>query len=136
MGMSLPIIAVVTRETRLEGLKARWATTRAAAFRLQQAVDHEIEFRHNRALRKGRKMAAAELQEAAVGAAALANESEIEDEDAVYQHTVQRLLGALELGYPVKRVDRTFLPNFDFGRCVMVVVIGPMDWSPMQPNTR
>ncbi len=124
MGQSLPIIAVVTRETRLDGLKARWATTRAAAFRLQQAVDHEIELRRSRALRKGRQMAAADLQEVAVGAAALASESDIEDEDAVYQRTVRQLLDELELGYPVKRVDRTFLPNFDFGRCVMVVVIG------------
>ena len=47
MRQSLPIIAVVTRETRLEGLKARWATASAAAFRLQQAVDHEVEVRRN-----------------------------------------------------------------------------------------
>lgn len=35
MGLGHPIIAVVTRETRLAGLKARWATARQAAFRLQ-----------------------------------------------------------------------------------------------------
>jgi hypothetical protein len=124
MSQSLPIIAVVTRETRLEGLKARWATARAAAFRLQQAVGHEVELRRARALRKGRKMAESELFAAQAGAAAMLGEDEIEDEDAIYQRTVQELLADLELGFPIKRIDRTFLPNFDFGRCVMVVVIG------------
>jgi NAD kinase len=124
MGMPLPIIAVVTRETRLEHLKARWATAKAAAFRLQQAVGHEIEVRRAKHMIRGGKMAAAELAAAAAGAGALANEHDYEDEDAVYQRTVQQLLGALEFGYPVKRIDRAFLPNFDFGRCVMVVVIG------------
>jgi hypothetical protein len=30
----------------------------------------------------------------------------------------------IDLGFPVKTVDRSFLPNFDFGRCLVVVVIG------------
>jgi NAD kinase len=124
MSQSLPIIAVVTRETRLEGLKARWATARAAAFRLQQAVGHEVELRRARALSKGRKMAATELREVESDAAALLSEEAIESEDEVYQRTVQQLLQDLEIGFPVKRLDRTFLPNFDFGRCVLVVVIG------------
>lgn len=125
MGMSLPIIAVVTRETRLEGLKARWATANAAAFRLQQAVGHEVELRRARAKRQGSDLSADSLLAAEVGAGALAAEQDYEDEDAIYQRTVHQLLGDLELGFPVKRIDRTFLPNFDFGRCVMVVVIGP-----------
>ena len=33
-------------------------------------------------------------------------------------------MSELDFGYPVKKIDRTFLPNFDFGRCVLVVVIG------------
>jgi hypothetical protein len=120
----LPIIAVVTRETRLEGLKARWATTRAAAFRLQQAVGHEVELRRAKAKRAGRSMDPADFAEVEAGAAAMLQESDIEDEDAIYQRTVQQLMGELELGFPVKKIDRTFLPNFDFGRCVMAVVIG------------
>jgi hypothetical protein len=127
MGMS-PLIAVVTRETRLEGLKARWATASAAAFRLQQAVDHEVELRRKRMMRQGPtdfESADSMLMEAEAGAGALASERDYEDEDEIYQRTVQRLLSDLEVGYPVKRIDRTFLPNFDFGRCVLVVVIGP-----------
>jgi NAD kinase len=115
---------VVTRETRLEGLKARWVTARAAAFRLQQAVDHEVELRRARLMRKGRTAGQSVMEKVAAGAGALANERDYEEEDAIYQRTVQQLLGELELGHPVKRIDRTFLPNFDFGRCVLVVVIG------------
>jgi hypothetical protein len=126
MGMP-PIIAVITRETRLEGLKARWATARAAAFRLQQAVDHEVELRRKKLMRKAAAGQSADsmLMEAEAGAGALASERDYEEEDEIYQRTVHRLLSDLEVGYPVKRIDRTFLPNFDFGRCVMAVVIGP-----------
>lgn len=35
-----------------------------------------------------------------------------------------RLRADLELGYPLTFVDRDFLPNFDFGRCLVVVVVG------------
>jgi NAD kinase len=121
---SLPIIAVVTRETRLEGLKARWATASAAAFRLQQAVGHEVELRRARRAKKGVKLAAAEEAMEFAEVEALADENEYETEDAIYQRTVRQLMSELELGFPVKKIDRTFLPNFDFGRCMLVVVIG------------
>jgi hypothetical protein len=58
-------------------------------------------------------------------AGALADDSEYESEDEIYQRTVSRLMQELDLGYPVKKIDRTFLPNFDFGRCMLVVVVGP-----------
>jgi NAD kinase len=120
---TLPIIAVVTRETRLEGLKARWATTRAAAFRLQQAVGHEVELRRKRIAKQGKTLSN-EDEQAVLAASALADESEYESENETYQRAVRRLMDELDLGYPLKRIDRTFLPNFDFGRCVVVVVIG------------
>jgi NAD kinase len=125
MHNALPIIAVVTRETRLEGLKARWATTSAAAFRLKQAVGHEVELRKQRMAKMGRKLDRAQEQVVLAAAADLADESEYESEDEAYQHSVARLMRELDLGYPVKQIDRTFVPNFDFGRCVLVVVIGP-----------
>lgn len=121
-----PIVAVVTRETRLEGLKARWATASAAAFRLQQAVDHEVELRRKRMKRSNdEEFADSALMEAEAGADALTSERDYEAEDEVYRLTVQRLLNELQGDYPVKRIDRTFLPNFDFGRCLAVVVVGP-----------
>jgi NAD kinase len=125
MGMSLPIIAVVTRETRLEGLKARWATANAAAFRMKAAVDHEVEHRKRRALRAGIALTE-EAEDSLLQAVDLLAEGggAYEAEDDIYQRTVRKLLAELDLGYPVKRIDRTFLPNFDFGRCMVVVVIG------------
>lgn len=121
-----PIVAVVTRETRLEGLKARWTTASAAAFRLQQAVDHEVELRRRRAKRRNAEdFSAFTLMEMEADADALTSERDYQAEDEVYQLTVQRLFNELQGDYPVKRIDRTFLPNFDFGRCLAVVVVGP-----------
>lgn len=119
-----PMIAVITRETRLAGLKARWATGGAATFRLKQAAFHEVERRRQRLAKMGRQIATREEQELAATGGALASHEEYESEDRVYQRAVQELLREIELGYPVQIVDHGFLPNFDFGRCVAVVVIG------------
>jgi NAD kinase len=126
MRTSLPIIAIVTRETRLEGLKARWATASAAAFRLQQAVEHEVEVRRKRAADEGLDESVdSMLMEFTDAAEALADDQDYESEDRNYQRAVRHLMHELDFGYPIKQIDRTFLPNFDFGRCVLVVVIGP-----------
>jgi NAD kinase len=124
MGLGQPIIAVVTRETRLEGLKARWATAKAAAFRLQQAVGHEVELRRKRRMRSGAKLKEADEEALAFAADALADHSVYEDEDQQYNRALKQLLHEIDFDYPVKTVDRSFLPNFDFRRCLAVVVIG------------
>jgi hypothetical protein len=123
--MFTPIIAVVTRETRLAGLKARYATMGAAAFRMKQAVEHEVERRRLAMLKRGREMDAADEMMLMEAAEELADESEYESEDEIYQRTVKRLMAEIDLGSPLKKIDRTFLPNFDFGRCMLVVVVGP-----------
>jgi hypothetical protein len=125
MGTRPPVIALVTRETRLAGLKARWATTRAAAFRLKHAAYHEEELRRGRRPRERGPAVDVEDADLAVAAEALAGEREYEHEDAVYHRSLQQLLRELDLGYPLKTVDRGFLPNFDFSRCIAVVVLGP-----------
>ncbi len=123
MGFGHPIIAVVRRETRLEGLKARFATAKAAAFRMEQAVDHEIVRRRTRiAMFGGLDEAASSLVAEAVEA--LADTDQYEDEDQIYQRSLRQLLHEIDLGYPIKTIDRSFLPNFDFGRCLLVVVVG------------
>jgi NAD kinase len=125
MGAPLPIIAVVTRETRLEGLKARWATANAAAFRMQAAVGHEVERRKQRAKKAGIALTEQAEYNMLQAVDMLAEGDVYEAEDDIYQATVRKLMSELDLGLPVKRIDRTFLPNFDFGRCRLVVVIGP-----------
>lgn len=124
MGFGQPIVAVVTRDTRLAELKARWATATQAMFRLQQAAHHEVELRRRRRMKSGAKVAADEEADLAVAAEALAEQDEYGDEDHTYQRSLEQLLHEIDLGCPIRTVDRSFLPNFDFGRCLAVVVIG------------
>jgi NAD kinase len=108
-----PRIAVVTRETRLQGVIRRWATKGQAKF----------VFRSARAI-------AASLSENAPQAVALSEQAadedfdDIEGEDRTYQASIQKLVHSLDFGMPVQVVDRQYLPNFEFGLCAAVVVLG------------
>lgn len=115
-------MAVVTRETRMQGLKNRWATARNAAFRMNYAAEHEIE-RRRKQLSKKKQPAIDELALADI-ANALVDDENLADEDENYQLAVDELLREIDLGFPVKSVDRKLVSNFDFGRCVAVIVIG------------
>ena len=117
-------IAVVTRKTRLSGLKARWGTTRQAEFRLQQAAVHEVETRRKFALRSGASVNEQALQEFEDAADALAEVDEYEEEDATYKAALERMLDELQGDYLVEVIDRELVPTFDFARCIMVIVIG------------
>jgi NAD kinase len=111
---NLPTIVVVTRPTRLEGLKERWVTARAARFRIKQAHTVEQEQRSGRAPRtKGVALAEAE-----------ADFADYEEEDSAYHRARETLLRDLDFGFPVKFLDRSYLPNYDFWNCVAVVVLG------------
>ncbi|MCY2966588.1 MAG: NAD+ kinase [Planctomycetota bacterium] len=108
---SRPGIALVTRPTRMRNLLHRWSTRGAAKFailaahRAQRAQTAESE------LRQVEEWAAAEFQD-------------LEQEDALYEEVVRRLQSELNFGLPVQLVDREFLPNFDFSRFEVVVVVG------------
>jgi len=115
----LPSIAVISQQTRLAGLKARWATTGAASFRLKQVRAHARELR---AAAASQGAAAAALQDDSVDA--LAAFSEYEQEDLAYHQTFDLLRRELDFGYPISFVGREHLPSFDFGRCLLVVVVG------------
>ena len=111
-----PGIAVVTRPTRLAGLRARWGTKSQAKFVLRAARAQE-QVLHRDAPAKSRSTQIVDLPpDAEFG--------EYEREDAAYQRAVERILRDLDFGLPVKRVDRDFVPNFDFWSCAAVVVIG------------
>jgi hypothetical protein len=114
--MRLPSIAVITRPTRMQGLLARWATKGAAKFRLGLAHVHE-QSRSAPNTRRSRKGATAE-------ALAATEFDEYEAEDQVYQDGLEKLKMELDLGFPLTFVDRSFVPNYDFSRCVTVVVVG------------
>ena len=106
-----PGIAVVTRKTRMEGLLARWATRGGARFALAQAKVGEME-RHGKVDRQEvEELADLEYQD-------------LDIEDAVYQDTIADLKKELDFDLPIQFVDRDFLPNLDFGRYIVVVVVG------------
>ena len=116
------VIAIVTRPTRLEGLMKRRATRGMAAFSLKQVRAHEITRKRQMAAEQGEDLL--DLMAVEAVAAAAGSFEEYEEEDQAYASTLSRLKVDLELGYPLAFVDRDFLPNFDFGRCVAVVVVG------------
>ena len=99
-----PNIVVVTRPTRLQGLRERWGTVGFARFRLRAAH------------------AQAEPQQQ--GGADEADFQVYAQEDDVYRHTLERLERALDFDLPLKLLDRSFVPNFDFSRTAVVVVVG------------
>ena len=118
-----PAIAVVTQPTRLAGLVARWATRSAASFHVRQAIVHE---RSRRPAAKNRTASAEATSQdvAAAQAAGAAAFAEYEREDQTQHDTVDQLKKELDLGFPLKFVERQYLPTFDFRGCVAVIVAG------------
>ncbi len=106
-----PGIVVVTRQTRMQGLLARWSTKPAARFALAQAKIGEL-------------ARAGKFDKASVERAAESEYEALDIEDEVYQGTVAGLRSQLDFDLPIQFVDRNFLPNLDFGRFVVVVVVG------------
>lgn len=122
---TLPVIAVVTKQTRLQSMKRRWVTTGAVGFRMQQAASHEVERRVEKLRQAGKTVSDSVLEDLEEAVDQLADEDLFAEEDMIYQSCVQSVLRDIDLGFPVLTLDRTQVPTFDFGRCVAVVVIGP-----------
>jgi hypothetical protein len=108
-----PYVAVITRPTRLQGLRERWGTQGQAEFVLGRALAQEAEQRQSTTARQAR---AATAQEA--------DFAEYRREEELYQRTVRKLRRDLDFGMPTKFMDRSFVPSFDFWSCVAVVVVG------------
>lgn len=106
-----PGIVVVTRKTRMEGLLSRWATRPAARFALAQAKVGEL-------ARAGKADQSSAMRAAEV------EYQDLDLEDVVYHATLTRLRSDLDFDVPIQYVDRSFLPNLDFARYVVVVVVG------------
>jgi NAD kinase len=117
MGWIRPTLVIVTMPTRLKKLRARYGTVAQAAFVLGQAQAH--------------KEVAASVAQSAVRsrkkptAAPEAEFAEYEREDSAFQTAVEQIRRDIEeLDLPVTVIDREFIPNFDFGGCETVIVIG------------
>ena len=125
MHKALPIIAVVTRDTRLKNLKERWVTSSNVKFRMRQAATHERDRLLNR--RKSRShnaLQTADFDLIDLAADALSDEDDLREEDLIFTDALKQLLYEIDFGYPVKQIDRDYIANFDFQRCIAVVVFG------------
>ncbi|MEM6260535.1 MAG: hypothetical protein AAGI37_19850 [Planctomycetota bacterium] len=104
----------------MSGLKRKAATAGAAAFKLSRHREHIK-------MRRSAELGDAVSASLAMDLSAADAEASIEaymDEDQVYEQAVQRVRHEIDLGYPIQDVPRQYLPNFDFSRCVAVVVVG------------
>ena len=123
MGMRInPSIVIVTRTTRLAGLRNRWGTAGQAEFRLKSAQATESAFETQNVMlgsQKGKKS-----KKAPSKARPQANFEDYVTEDRIYQHEVSELEKELQFGVPVKVIDRGYVPNYNFLGCVAVVVVG------------
>jgi NAD kinase len=106
-----PGIAIITRKTRMQGLLARWATRGQAKFRLKAAKVQE------------QARSRAQVTQEALAAGDEDFDS-LEAEDDTYQQALAKLHQAVDFGLPIQVVDREFVPNFDFARFEVVIVIG------------
>jgi NAD kinase len=113
MGPSLdPKIVVVTRQTRMKALRAKFATRGMAKFAMSKA--REIE------LAKSGKRVPSEAEAVAVF-------EDLELEDVAYEKAVAEVhdeLDLSDLGMKVQTIDRDFVPNFIFGPEDIVVTLG------------
>lgn len=124
----LPGIAVVTRKTRLQGLLARHVTPRQVKFHLAAARRQERVRQGKEAFAQAVRPASGLGTKTAAAPQQVAPEdmdyAEYEDEDQDYQVAINLLERELDFGLPLKFVDREFVPNFEFGTCELVVVVG------------
>lgn len=115
MGQIRNKIAVVTRQTRLQGLMQRWSTKGAARFLLQQVRVHQ-----GATFAESDSTTLAALEQAASDA----EFAQYEQEDENYREVLDQLRRDLNLGFPVEFIDRHHLANYDFDRCILVIVVG------------
>ena len=118
-----PSIVIVTRPTRLDGLRRRWGTLGQAQFALKAArrIDSESTSLQSLSLSTSKPRRSKKVVAAATGQAEFA---EYSDEDTIYQQAIDDLETNLQLGCPVKTIDRAYVPNYDFGMASVVVVVG------------
>lgn len=112
-GFFSPRITIVTRETRMKGLLKRWSTKGMMEFSFKRA-------RMAAAVQTGDLSLADSIQSSDGDD----DFDDLEQEDETYQNSVAFLTKELDFGMPVQVIDRAFVPNYDFGMCEAVVVLG------------
>lgn len=125
-----PGIVIVTRPTRLEGLRARWGTRGQARFLLAAVRAHAAlaappaDERPAKRAARGSTRALAVAPRAPAETAMEADFDVYEREEHVYRNALERLERELDFGLPIKVLDRAYVPSYDFSRTAVVVVLG------------
>jgi len=131
-----PSIIIVTRQTRLEGLRNRWGTLGQAKFRLATSraiadAASDLESADPKNLTSKTAISRFIGRKKVVKKASLPKTStqadfdEYINEDSIYKGAVEKLASEfMRLGFPVKTIDRSYVSNYDFGLAGIVVVIG------------
>jgi NAD kinase len=112
LGTADPKIVIVTRQTRMQALKAKFSTRGMAKFAMVRSREIEL--------------ARSAGSPAAAGAASAVFD-ELEREDKDYGAAVEQVRDELDLkdlGLNVQTIDRDFVPNFLFGPQDIVVTLG------------
>lgn len=126
------VIPIITRETRLEGIKQRWGTPGAALFRFRQAmVQHKAAMLAERAagqtdasLPTTSSLLAEERALRKVAIDADLEFAEFEREDESYRSVLDEIERELSRLAPVIFIGRQYLPSYDFRAAPVVVVVG------------
>ncbi|MCA9040398.1 MAG: NAD(+)/NADH kinase [Planctomycetaceae bacterium] len=108
----LPRIVVVTRKTRMENLRQRWATRGQMNFMFRQNKAHVAMKRRDMDV----DAIMAEPEDDLI--------SEFTEEFDTYHDAVKDIQSELDLGYPVQVIDREYLATVGFDMCAVVVVVG------------
>jgi NAD kinase len=112
LGSADPKIVIVTRQTRMQALKAKFSTRGMAKFAMVRSREIEL---------------AKSAQSASAPQSAAAVFDELELEDVAYGSAVEQVrdeLNLKDLGLNVQTIDRDFVPNFVFGPNDIVVTLG------------
>jgi NAD kinase len=115
-----PGIAIVTRATRMEGLREKWGTAGAARFRMQAAHEFAEMAEEKQTPSSKRRKQNTEYMAARQEADFLAYRREAD----VYEEALQKIHVELDFGLPIKTLDRGFVPRYDFSRTAVVIVVG------------
>ncbi|MDX1964041.1 MAG: hypothetical protein SFX18_12875 [Pirellulales bacterium] len=120
-------ITVITRETRVEQLRAKWGTLGQARFVLESArarAREGIESAGSKSTSLSRGKKNANSAQAQRPSDEMGEFAFLEAEHQQYESALETLERDLNFGLPVKFLKREYVPTYDFSRTAVVIVIG------------
>lgn len=119
-----PSVVIVVRPTRLQGLRNRWGTVGQAKFLLATAKAVETETQTLVADVNPSKGSSLNQPTEPSPVSLQTDFEDYESEDRIYQKSIARIESEVQELCAVKVMDRSYVPNFDFGMTTAVIVVG------------